>query len=91
MPTITLSEAYDAKLKTLVTEPFEDTRESLVEGLIDEAVTRRGVSPNGTGYVPAAKDSLLRQDPDSHASLDHTRIVSATVDGRAVHARNGTV
>jgi hypothetical protein len=81
MPTVILSEACDAKLKALVTDPFEQTRETLIEALIDEAVKRKGNSPNGSAHAP----NILRQDADSHESLDHTRVVSATVEGRELH------
>lgn len=85
MPTITLSEAYDSKLKTLVTEPFEQTRVSIIETLIDTEVARRGLSPNGNGHpAPSAVDALCL-NPDSHDDLTHTRLLSATIDGRAIH------
>ena len=85
MPTITLSDAYDAKLKLLVKEPFVDTRESLIQDLIDEAVTRRGVTPSGNGHANAAKDNFLRLKPDVPDDLAFTRVLSAAVDGRELH------
>lgn len=85
MPTITLSEAYDSKLKALVTEPFEQTRESIIEDLIDAEMSRLDASTNGNGRsVPMAGDAL-HLNPDSHESLSHTRVHTATIDGRPVH------
>lgn len=85
MPIITLSEAYDSRLKELVTEPFEQTRESIIEGLIDAEMSRRSVSPNGNRrWVPVTGD-VLHLNPDSHASLSHTRLLEAAIDARAVH------
>ena len=84
MPTVTLSESCDAKLKTLVTEPFEQTRESIVEDLIDAEVKRRGMSPNGNGSLQTT-EGVLQLNPDSHESLSHTRLLSASVNGRAIH------
>jgi hypothetical protein len=84
MPTVTLSESCDRKLKALVTDPFEQTRETLIEALIDEEVHRRGMASNGNGQMPV-KDNVLRQDPASHDNLDHTRVISATVDGRDMY------
>ena len=79
MPTITLSDTTDAALK-LLARPFDDTRESLIARLIHEEVARRGINPNGRNGQPAS----IVLDPDVHASLTHTRLVSATVDGRSI-------
>ena len=85
MPTITLSDLYDAKLKTLVTEPFVDTRESIVQRLIDDAVARRGVNSSGNGYAQAIGDKHRRLNPDSPDNLAFTRVRSATIDGRELN------
>jgi hypothetical protein len=85
MPMVTLSDASDAKLKLLVTDPFEDTRESLIAALIDAEVERRGVASNGNGRGNATNDHAVRLDPDSHDNLTFTRLISATVDGHPIH------
>lgn len=82
-PTIILSDIADAKLK-LLAEPFKDTRESLIEGLIDAELDRKGISPNGSGRTRTANDHALRLNPDSHENLAHARLISAVVDGRPV-------
>lgn len=84
-PVVTLSESTDAKLKLLITRPFEDTRESLITALIDAELYRKGISPNGSGLAGTVKDNTLQLDPDSHENLTHTRLISATVDGRPIH------
>jgi hypothetical protein len=85
MPTITLSDAVDAKLKNLVTEPFEQTRESIIESLINAELDRRGVSVNGNHSSRLAMADVIRLDPDSYGSLVHTKVLSASVDGREIH------
>jgi hypothetical protein len=85
MPLVTLSDACDAKLKLLVTDPFEDTRESLITALIDAEIQRRGVSSNGAGHKKSANGHAVHLDPDSHDNLKHTRLISATVDGQPLH------
>jgi hypothetical protein len=83
MPTITLSDVVDAKLKTLVTEPFSDTRESIVERLIDEEVARRGIPSVRNGHRQTV-DNHRRLNPDSPDNLAFARVRSATIDGREV-------
>jgi hypothetical protein len=85
MPTITLSDGYDAKLKALVTEPFVDTRESLIQALIDEALARRGITVNAKGQARVAGDNLPRLNPDSPDNLAFTRVRSATVNGKEIN------
>ncbi len=82
MPTITISDAYDAKLKSLAaSNPFQP-REYWVERLIDDALTQIDVS-NANGLSTADSD-VIRLNPESH-QLTHTRLLSATIDGRELH------
>lgn len=89
MLTINLSDECDAKLKVLarkvlvIDDPFI-TREFVIERAIDTLLSQAssrldGDSPN----EPAA--NVLVQDPDQHDRLDHTRIVSASIDGNEIH------
>ncbi len=84
MPTITLSDATFSELKSLA-EPFVDTPESLTTRLIHEEVVRRGTRSNASGYAPATKEDALRLNPISHENLAHSRLISATVDGREMY------
>jgi hypothetical protein len=84
MPTITvnLSDATFAKAQRLA-EPLVDTFETLFTKLIEEGFERKRALPNGNGQVAAVKEeNHLRLDPDVHENLVHTRVISATVDGR---------
>ena len=90
MPIVTLSDTTDAKLKLLVTDPFEDTRMSILESLIDAELERRGITPNGSrrnpgpqaasaSHAAALQASLETLNPDRPGALAHTRLLSATV------------
>ena len=81
MPTVTLSDATFAELKSLA-EPFVDTPESLVAALIHDEVERRGALVGENGKVAGSKDNVLQLDPQSHDDLGHTRLISATVNNR---------
>lgn len=84
MPTITLSDWTFAELKSLA-EPFVDTPESLTARLIHEEVVRRGARLNALGHNSGEQDAVRRQNPISHESLAHTRLISATVDGQEMY------
>jgi hypothetical protein len=84
MPTITVSDATFAELKSIA-EPFVDTPESLMATLIHAEVERRRTALNGNGQVPSSGENKRRLDPDSHENLKHTRVISATVDGQPLH------
>src|SRR5438105_991733 len=84
MPTITLSDAAFAELKSLA-EPFVDTPESLTAKIIHDAFCRSGAQLNGFGQPRAAQDDIRWLDPDTHENLKHTRLISATVDGQPIH------
>ncbi len=84
MPTITLTDAYDVKLKTLG-EPFVDTRESVIERLIDEELKRRGTTVTGNGHAGPVGDNRRRLNPDSPDGLAFTRLLSATIDRRQLN------
>jgi hypothetical protein len=77
---LTLSDETFIKLQKLA-KPFVDTPESVIAALADEALERRSIE------APArlASESILRVDPDQHESLTHARLISATVDSRALH------
>jgi len=83
MPTITLPDPYDQKLKQLVVDPFEQTRESIIKDLIDAEIGRRSV---GTSVPPPrATDGAIRLKPGTPGNLVHSKVVSATIDGHEVH------
>jgi hypothetical protein len=84
MPTVDLSEHAFAELKSLA-EPFVDTPASLTARLIHEEVVRRGRHSTGDGSGSAGAEQLLTQNPISHESLRHTRLLSAEVDGRELY------
>jgi hypothetical protein len=84
MPTIVLSDEYDAKLKTLA-EPFVDTRESILQRLINEAVAQAGTTPNLNGHAHAAVNNVRHLNPDAPDDLTHTRVRSATIDGQELN------
>ncbi len=86
MPTITLSDAAFAELKSLA-EPFVDTPESLTTRLIHEEVLRRGEQP--TRHPPTApQEEQLRLNPISHENLAHTKLRSAVIDGNEMYRPN---
>jgi len=88
MPTITLSDAAFAELKSLA-EPFVDTPESLTAALIHAEVERRAGAGNGNGNgngrTANANDEALQLNPDTHENLRHTRLVSATLNGQPIY------
>jgi hypothetical protein len=79
MPSIILSDVYDQKLRAFVSD-FGQTRESIIQELIDAELERR------QRRLPDAKPSdngdTLALDPESPGSLYHTRIISASINGR---------
>jgi len=77
---LTISDDTFAKLQKLA-RPFVDTPESVIAGLADEALECRVAETT----VQATSDSSLSIDPDRHESLTHARLLSAAVDGRALH------
>jgi hypothetical protein len=83
-PVITLSDEAFTKLQALA-RPFVDTPESVISSLADAELQRRNTSPNGNGLRATGKDEFRRLNPDSPENLTHTRLLSATVDGRAIH------
>jgi hypothetical protein len=83
-PSIPLSEETFAKLQALA-RPFVDTPESVIAALADAELQRRAVSPNGSHRGAHGEREPIRLDPDAHENLKHTRLLSATVDGRPVH------
>lgn len=84
MPTIVITEEYDPKLRLLLTD-FGQSRESIVQDLIDAELARRGISLNGARRDDTPEDDLVRLDPDGHGTLVHTKVISAVVDGREIH------
>ncbi|HXE55074.1 MAG TPA: hypothetical protein VN541_18775 [Tepidisphaeraceae bacterium] len=79
MANVILSDADDVKLKQLVTDPFEQTRESIIRGLIDAELARR------KGTRPESNDGVMRLKPDNPGSLVHTKVVSAEVGGAEIN------
>ncbi|NOG54598.1 MAG: hypothetical protein HND57_09780 [Planctomycetes bacterium] len=84
MPVITLSEAAFEELK-LIAEPFVDTPESLVGRLIHEEVLRRGKELPDDEARKCNGGQIIKLDPDWPEDLTHTRLLSASLDGRPVH------
>jgi hypothetical protein len=84
MPTIVLSDTYDAKLKRLA-EPFVDTRESIIQRLIDEAVAKAETMSNRNGHAHPVVKNMRQLHPDAPGDLTHTRVLSATIDGQQLH------
>lgn len=70
-----------SKLKALA-DPFVDTTPiAVIEKLVDAELSRRG----GQGGSTTPSVDLPRLDPDDHESLTHTRVKSASVEGKAIH------
>jgi len=82
MPIVNLNDLSDSKLKLLVREPFDETRESIVEKLIDEELIRRGLIFPPARLSTAAQDrieNLICQDPTQNmkAASSMNSIVAA--------------
>lgn len=77
---VVLSDDTFAKLQKLA-KPFIDTPESVIAELADEEISRRFAAEAPRRVV----DDAIHIEPDQHASLTHARLLSATVDGRALH------
>jgi hypothetical protein len=83
MPTVNLPDVYDSKLKQLVTEPFEQTRESIIKDLIDAELERRIIKHSAS---PTNSDNeAIRLDPNAPGSLFHSKIISASINGKEMH------
>jgi hypothetical protein len=80
MPNVLITDADDAKLKQLVTEPFDQTRESIIRALIDGELVRRASKASATLRANAG-NGLMQLNPDKPGKLAHTKLVSATIDG----------
>ena len=78
--TVSLSDDTFAKLQKLA-KPFVDTPESVISDLAEAELARRA----GGSAPRAAESRQLQLDPDRPASLTHSRLISASVDGRAIH------
>ncbi len=89
MPVINLPDTYDAKLKRLVTDPFEQTRASIVQGLIDAAIEQLGSANGGEIHSSVTGGNGLTAaisiNPSAPVSLAHTKVLAATVDGVELH------
>jgi len=81
-PTITLTEETFSKLQALATA-FVDTPETVISGLADAELRRRGSAPGGNGTGQG--EEVLHLDPDAHENLTHTKLLSASADGRPIH------
>lgn len=81
---ITLSETTFVKLQTLA-RPFIDTPESVIMELAEAEIRRRLTSANGKAANENHENGSIHLDPDSHPSLTHSRVLSAFVDGVAIH------
>lgn len=79
---VNLSDETFAKLQKLA-RPFVDTPESVIAALADDELGRRATA--GSSDPATGEDRGVRLDPDKHESLTHARLLSATVDGRALH------
>ncbi|MGE0295016.1 MAG: hypothetical protein AB7P97_21930 [Hyphomonadaceae bacterium] len=87
MPTITLSDTTYAKLKAAA-EPFVDTEDSVTARALDVYLASKGAPmnghANGNGHAVAAKAGTVRL-PVGTRELTHTRLLTATVDGKSLH------
>lgn len=81
MPTITLSDTTYAKLKAAA-EPFVDTEDSVTARALDFYLASKGTSQNG--HAVAVKADTVRL-PVGTRELTHTRLLSATLDGKSLH------
>ncbi len=77
-----LSDATFTKLQKIA-RPFVDTLESVIAALADDELKRRAIA--GSSDPAAGGDRVVRLEPDRHDSLTHARLLSASVDGRALH------
>ena len=77
---VSLSDDVFAKLQRLA-KPFVDTPESVISELADAEFARR----TGDAVPRLAISREIQLDPDRPASLTHSRLISASIDGRALH------
>lgn len=82
--TITLSDETFGKLQALA-RPFVDTPESVIADLAGEELRRRNVPRNGHPGKNSGASVEMTLDPDAHENLTHTRLLSASIDGRPIH------
>lgn len=90
MPTITLSDATYAKLQRAA-KPFIDTEDSVCSRMLDYYFEHND-SVSGTNGAPSSKGDgsgggsvvAVRLEPGSR-QLAHTKLISAKVDGDALH------
>jgi hypothetical protein len=83
-PIITLSDETFSMLQALA-QPFVDTPESVISVLAKAELERMGRTGSDGSCGRTGQKQVLRLSPDSHADLTHTRLLSATVDGRPIH------
>lgn len=82
MPDVKISQDAYEKLK-LLAEPLVDTAQSVVERLIDEAVSQLDAAPTPNGQAATRPTAQLRRfDPDRHPSLKHAKLLAASIDGK---------
>lgn len=85
--TITLSDDLFTKLQSIAI-PFTDTPESVISRLLDAEIDRVNALRNDVQAQGNGARRNLSLDPDSHPSLTHTKVLSATVDGTVIHKPN---
>lgn len=87
MPTVTLSDSTYAKLQKAA-KPFIDTEDSTCSRVLDFYLEHNGGAPGANGAlspnVDGSEASVVRLDSESRQLL-HTKLISATVDGTALH------
>ncbi|CAG0968626.1 hypothetical protein PHYC_01119 [Phycisphaerales bacterium] len=81
MPTITLSEATFAKVKACA-EPLVDDADSVIARVFDYYAMHHAMYFNGR--LGIAKPNPIRL-PIGSRELTHTRLLTATIDGRELH------
>ena len=83
MPVITLSESTYGKLKELA-EPFVDTEESVILAAL-EALSKQKGMPTDKNGAAEDKNQIIIFTENDNVSLTHTRLQSASVNGKRVY------
>jgi len=84
MPTITISDANYSRLQS-VAKPFVDTEDSTLSRVMDFYFEHNGTATTSPQNATDKENGALRLDPDAPGRLVHTRLLSASIDGQAIH------
>jgi len=83
MPVINLTESTYRKLQALA-EPFVDTEESVILAALEALSVQKG-TPNGNKEVLGSKNQIMVFTENNNVSLTHTRLRSASVNGKPIY------